>query len=79
MENPIYTFATPTIVSSARFFLVRSEIDKGANHSYPRYRVIEKTSTWLHMSYLTAGVATWSPIVAGSICEFAAPAIIWHG
>lgn len=79
MENPIYTFATPTIVSFTCFFLVRIVADRGANHSYPRYRVTEKTSTWLHTSYLTAGVVTWSPVVAGSICEFAAPAIIWHG
>lgn len=69
MENPIYTFATPTIVSFECAISARLSICVCAEIK-ARSLAIEKTSMWSHMSYLTAGAATWLQAVAGSICEF---------
>lgn len=62
MENPIFTFATPSIISKVRSILYAIVRWTMINSSLRTVR----TSMSLHTNWLTAGVVTWLLMPHGS-------------
>lgn len=63
MENPIFTFATPSIISKVRSIFCAMVRWTMTN----RFSRTVRTLMLLHTSWLTAGVVTWLPMPHGSI------------